>query len=127
MRVLLVEPDPATRDALALLLHSLPDVEIVGEVADGDFALALARTMRPDLVVTALELSVHTGIEITGILRMERPDVRVIGLSTGEPRARVQAMLNAGAMACVSSGDALLTLLTALLRWDAGVRGDGPQ
>ncbi len=116
MRVLLAEPDPAAREALRPLLNGLPDVEVVGEAADGKFALALARATQPDVLVIALVLPAFTGIEITGILRMERPSVRVIGLSNGERPARVQAMLNAGAVACVGSEAALVALLNMLAR-----------
>ncbi len=109
MRVLLANPEPATREAITPLLNGLPDVEVVGEAADGKLALALARATQPDVLVIAIDLPAFTGIQITGMVQMERPSVRVIGLSTGERPARVQAMLNAGAVACVSSEAALVT------------------
>ncbi len=116
MRVLLANPEPATREAITPLLNGLPDVEVVGEAADGKLALALARATQPDVLVIAIDLPAFTGIEIADTLRLERPTVRVIGLATGQPRARVQRMLTAGAMACVEDQDALVTAVEMLAR-----------
>ncbi len=87
---------------------------MVGEAADGKFALSLTRAIQPDVLVIALDLPAFTAIEIAGMLRMERPSARVIGLSNGERPARVQAMLNAGAVACVGSEAALVAMLNML-------------
>jgi DNA-binding NarL/FixJ family response regulator len=61
MRVLLADPDPATREAIGVLLHRLPQVEVISEGTDGRFALALARTMRSDVLIFVLAFPGFTG------------------------------------------------------------------
>jgi CheY-like chemotaxis protein len=111
-----VDDDPSVRQAFTGILRAMPDVALLGEAADGRFAVALARAMRPDIVLMDIEMPVMSGIDATRIIHANCPGVRVIGLALDQPAQRVQAMLDAGAIACVSSYAALDTLLTALVR-----------
>jgi len=116
MRVLLVDDDPTVRQALTVVLRAMPSVAILGEAADGKFAVALARAMRPDIVIMDLDMPVMNGIDATRTIHADCPRVRVIGLALEQSAQRVQAMLDAGAMACLTSATALPALLSALLR-----------
>jgi two-component system secretion response regulator SsrB len=116
MRVLLVDDDLRMRQALTALLRAIPGVVILGEAADGRFAVALTRAMAPDLVLVDLDLPVMTGLDATRTIRVDCPGVGVIGLAMKQSAERVQAMLDAGALACVTSAAVLPALLSALLR-----------
>ena len=119
MRVLLVDDDPSVRQTLTGILQAMPDVAILGEASDGRFAIALTRAMRPDIVIMDLDMPVMNGLDATRTIHADCPNVRVIGLAMEQPAQRVQAMLDAGAIACVGSSEALDTLLRALVRHSA--------
>jgi DNA-binding NarL/FixJ family response regulator len=98
VRVLLVDDQALFREALATLLDVRDDVEVVGEAADGDEALRRVAALSPDVVLMDLRMPVLDGIAATRRLRAERPDVRVIALTTFDNDEDVFAALRAGAV-----------------------------
>ena len=113
-RLLLVDDHQMFREALHLLLERNPRLEIVGESGDGNEALALARTLLPDIVCMDIDLPGINGIEITRRLRAERPQVRIIALSIFADRGYISDMLSAGALAYVTKAAASSELLRAI-------------
>ncbi len=83
--------------------------------------------MRPDTIIIDIDLPPLDGVEATRIIHNENPAVRVIGLALDQPRRRVQAMMDAGAVACVSSHTGLDTLLKAFLWRHAAVHPARPE
>ncbi len=118
MRLLLIHADAAARFVLASRVRALPGVEMIGEAADGKFAVALAQAMRPDVVLMALDMPIMDGITATRMLSTDNPStLRIVGIcNTDHNAAKVQAMLDAGAIACVRTAAALDALLTVLVR-----------
>ncbi len=127
MRVLLVVNDSATRQAIVPVLRAIPGVTLLGEAANSTHAVVLSRAMRPDTIIMDIDLRPLDGVGAMRIIHGDHPVVRVIGLALDQPRWRVQAMLNAGAVACVGSPAALDTLVKALMRRDAAVHCARPQ
>ncbi|WP_410053297.1 response regulator [Cellulosimicrobium cellulans] len=74
-----------------------PDVEVVGEVADGAAAVEAARTLRPDLVLMDLRMPVLDGAAATARIVAELPGVRVLVLTTYETDADILRAVEAGA------------------------------
>ncbi len=116
MRVLLVDDDGGVRQSVIAVLHSIPDIALLGEASDGKFALALTRAMRPDVVIMDIDMPIMGGVEAARAIQADCPGVRVIGIAVNQPRDRIQAMLDAGAIACVNKIDSLYVLLTAIAR-----------
>ena len=102
VRVLLADDHAVARRGMARLIEEEPDMEVVGEAADGTEAVDLARRLRPDVVVMDVSMPGLGGIDATRILHAEMPDVRVVGLSLFEEIERAAAMRQAGAAHCFS-------------------------
>ncbi|WP_415034307.1 response regulator [Azonexus sp.] len=113
-RLLLVDDHQMFREALHLLLERNPRLEIVGESGDGHEALALARSLKPDVICLDIDLPGINGIEITRRLKNELPQCRVIALSIFADRGYISDMLAAGALSYVTKAAASTELLRAI-------------
>lgn len=99
IRVLLADDQALLRATFRILIDSCPDMEVVGEAADGAEAVDLARTHRPDLVVMDIRMPGTDGLAATSAICAD-PDltaVRVLILTTFEIDAYVAQALRAGA------------------------------
>lgn len=65
IRVLVAEDQSAVRAGLVLILGSAPDIEVVGEASDGEQAVAMARAVRPDLVLMDIQMPRLDGVSAT--------------------------------------------------------------
>ncbi len=120
IRVLLVDDHVILRVVLSQLLRTEPDIDVVGGASDGRQAVEMARALRPDVVIMDLSLPVMNGIEATGLIKAEMPDVRVIGLSMYNKEEMGEAVLAAGAVVYLSKGAPAEELLNA-------IRANGPS
>ena len=98
IRILLVDDHSVVRQGLKMFLALDPDLDVVGEAADGAEALRLARELQPDVVLMDLLMPVMDGIAATGVIRGELPDTEVIALTSVLEDASVIGAVNAGAI-----------------------------
>ena len=75
-----------------------PDIQVVGEAQDGQEALAMARELKPDVVLMDLLMPVMDGLESTKTIRTELPEVEVIALTSVLEGASVTGAVRAGAI-----------------------------
>lgn len=97
IRVLLVDDEPLVREGFGLIVGSQPDLDIVGDAADGAAALELARRHRPDVVLMDVRMPVLDGIAATRAITAELAATRVIVLTTFDLDEYVHDALRAGA------------------------------
>ena len=96
--ILLVDDQPLFREGLRTLLSVHPDFEVVGEAANGAEAIRLVRLHSPSVVLMDLQMPVLDGVAATRSLHEERPDCRVIVLTTFDDDEMVFDGLRAGAV-----------------------------
>jgi DNA-binding NarL/FixJ family response regulator len=121
IRVLVVDDQTLFRESLAVLLSAQPDIEVVGEAADGAAALERAATLEPHVVLMDLRMPVLDGIAATRKLRASHPEVQVIALTTFDADADVFAALGAGALGYLLKDVSAETLVEAVR---AAARGE---
>ncbi len=121
VRVLLVDDQALFREALATLLATRDDVDVVGEAGNGDEALTRAAELAPDVVLMDLRMPVLDGVAATRRLRAEQPGVRVIALTTFDDDEDVFAALRAGAVGYLLKDVSSARLVEAVL---AAARGE---
>ena len=97
VRVLIADDHPVVRSGLAGMLAVEPDLEVVGEAADGEQAVALAHELLPDLVLMDLRMPVLDGAAATARVVAELPGVRVLVLTTYETDTDIVRAVEAGA------------------------------
>jgi DNA-binding NarL/FixJ family response regulator len=102
---------------LISLVNTEPDMQVVGEAADGAQAVDLFTRMNPDLVLMDLRMPVKDGIEATKAIRAKQPEARILMLTTFDGDTDIHRAIQAGAQGYVlknSTGDKLIPALRAV-------------
>lgn len=122
IRVLLVEDQAMVRGALASLLGLEPDIEVVGEAADGREALAVALRVRPDIALLDIEMPGEDGISAGARIREALPGCRIMILTTFGRPGYLRRAMEAGAMAFLVKDSPARELAAAVRRVRDGER-----
>ena len=97
IRVVIVDDHSLVRDGLRARLSVVPGLQVVGEAASGEQALALAAADPPDLMLVDVGMRGMNGIELATALRERHPQIRVLMLSMYDNREYVLSAIRAGA------------------------------
>jgi DNA-binding NarL/FixJ family response regulator len=116
VRVVLVEDNEVFRDALELLLGMRDDVAIVASVGDGVAAVAAAKEYRPDVMLMDYRMPALDGIQATAQIVEEVPGVAVVALTASADDAEREALVEAGAVACLMKDQELDEIVAAILQ-----------
>jgi len=95
--LLLADDHKIVREGTRQLLEQYPDLEVVGEAADGAEAVELAVELQPDVVIMDVRLPVLSGMEATRIITSRYPRIRVVVLSAYDGDEYIFPLLEAGA------------------------------
>ena len=101
-RVVLVEDNEVFREALQLLFSVRSDLEVVASAASGSDAVEMCREHRPDVVLMDYRLPGLDGVQATAAVRRSCPSTAVVGLTASGTAGEIEALLGAGAVACLS-------------------------
>ena len=127
IRVLIAEDQSMVAGALAALLQIEGDIEVIGTARDGREALDLAHNLRPDVVVTDIEMPEMSGLELAKRLRDEGGRERVVILTTFARPGYLRRALDAGASGYVLKAAPSRDLAEAIRRIHAGGRAIDPE
>jgi len=108
------------RQGTAELLHREPDIEVVGEAANGQEAVELADRLRPDIVVMDVRMPVLSGIDATRRIRSETPEVQVLVLTAHDDDQYIFSLLQAGASGYLLKSAPIGDLIRAVRQVMAG-------
>jgi DNA-binding NarL/FixJ family response regulator len=97
IRVLLADDHPLFRRGVASFLSAEGGFEVVGEAADGQQALEMARSLKPDVVLMDVSMPVMDGLAATRRIKAEMPSVRIVILTVSNGEGGAYDALQAGA------------------------------
>jgi NarL family two-component system response regulator LiaR len=97
IRVLIVDDHAVVRMGLRVFLDLQPDIEVVGEAADGSEGVAMARRLEPDVILMDLLMPNMDGITAIGRIKAERPETEIVTMTSFIEEDKVTAALEAGA------------------------------
>ena len=114
IRILIVDDHAIVREGQRALIDTEPGMEVVGEAADGDQAVKLACSLRPDVILLDLVMPRKGGIEAIGEIREENPQARILILTSFAEDDRVYAAIKAGALGYLMKDASPKEILTAI-------------
>jgi DNA-binding NarL/FixJ family response regulator len=96
-RIVIADDHGLIRAGLRALLEDVPDMQVVGEAADGNAVLRLAAELQPDIILMDVSMPGMNGIEATSQIRGISPQTRVLALTVHEDEGILREMIRAGA------------------------------
>ena len=113
-RILIVDDVPQVRRELRTLLPLLDAIDVVGEAENGQDAIELAATLRPDVILMDVEMPIVDGLTATRLIKQQCPQCRIVILSIHADEAVRAKARSAGADDFVDKGAPLAALLQAI-------------
>ena len=120
IRVLLADDHEIVRDGLKRILAATTDVQVAGEAASGDAALALVKAGDFDVALLDMSMPGLSGIDLIKRIRVEKPKLRILVLSMHGEQQYAARALKAGAAGYLTKESAAEMLLGALRKVAAG-------
>jgi DNA-binding NarL/FixJ family response regulator len=120
IRVLIVDDHDVVRQGVRMYLALDPELEIVGEAANGEEAVQLCRAHKPDVVLMDLLMPVMDGVAATAIIRRELPDIEVLALTSVLEDQAIYRAMRAGAIGYLLKNTKAAELVQAIKAAAAG-------
>jgi DNA-binding NarL/FixJ family response regulator len=123
LRAILLDDHTMFREGLLSILSSHEGIEVVGHSSTGEEAYTLLRENSPDVVITQIDMDLHTAEEVIGRIREASPHSRIVVLTIFDNLRYVQALSRLGIDAYIhktSSSEELLATIDALMREPGG-------
>jgi two-component system NarL family response regulator len=127
IRVLLADDHAVVREGFAAICGYQPDIEVVGQAANGNQAVSLYQQLRPDVLLVDLRMPGRSGVEVIEAIRADDPNARVIVLTTFDGDEDIFRALEAGARGYLLKDSSTAELLEAIRGVHAGQRRVPPE
>jgi DNA-binding NarL/FixJ family response regulator len=122
IHVILADDHAMVRHGIRLLLESEPDIEVIGEAADGLEVAALVERMAPDVLVLDIAMPGLSGLDVAKEVTRRSPTTRIAMLSMHDSESYVLEAVRSGAIAFIAKGAASGELVRAVRSAAAGRR-----
>ena len=113
-RVALIEDNDVFRQALELLLELRGEIEIVASEPDGSRVVEICAELSPDVLLVDYRLPGLDGVQIARLVTDACPEVAIVALTAAAEEREIEAMLEAGAVACVRKDEPLDAIIDAV-------------
>jgi len=113
-RVLIVDDHAAIRRGVQAILHPFPEWEFCGEADNGNDAIRMADTLKPDVIIMDVSMPGLNGIDATRAIRKAQPDIKIVLLTLHDSADLVRSAFRAGARGYLLKTDAEQELVKAL-------------
>ena len=120
IRVLLIDDFPLVREGMAAALARDPGIDVVGHAENGAAGLALARELRPDVVLLDLHMPEMGGMVVLERLRRELPQTRALVMTASEKAETLLAAVSAGAAGYITKRSSRQELCDAVITVHGG-------
>ena len=127
IRLLVADDHAVVRMGLVTLLESEKDIEVVGEAGDGNAAVSAARKTAPDVVLMDLVMPKKDGADATAAIKAERPETKVLILTTFSDTDDIARALNAGAEGAMLKNADYSEVAAAIRKVAAGKKSVAPE
>lgn len=101
IRILLVDDHEMVRIGVSAYLHSQPDMDVAGEAVNGEEAVQMALTLRPDVILMDMVMPVMNGAEATEAIIREWPEAKIMIVTSFLDDDKVYPALKAGAVSYI--------------------------
>ena len=118
----MVDDHDLVRMGITRMLADIPDIRVVGEASSGESALALARELKPDVVLMDLRMPGIGGLEATRKLLRQQPDIKVVAVTICDEDPFPSRLLQAGAAGYLTKGACLDEMVKAIRHVMSGQR-----
>ena len=121
IKVLIADDHQVLREGLRLLFEKTPDIEVIGEASDGEEVIAKAKELSPDIILMDISMPEINGLEASGRIIREMPEIKILLLSVHESDEYLAEMLNlglAGYILKTASGREVIFAIRAVSKGD---------
>lgn len=114
LKILLAEDHQTVREGIKMLVNSQSDMEVIGEAGDGEVAIEMTKTLRPDVIIMDISMPRMNGLMATKRLRAANSEVKILTLSRHTDDGYLQQLLAAGVNGYVLKQSAPTHLINAI-------------
>jgi DNA-binding NarL/FixJ family response regulator len=114
IRVLIVDDHAVFSDALATILRTEADVEVVGKGGSVQEAISLAHTLQPDVVLLDVHMPDGSGIQAAAAIKKDRPQTQVVILTSDEEESVLRSAVQAGVTGYLSKHESAAQVVQAV-------------
>ncbi len=125
IRILVVDDHTVVREGLCVLIEEWPEFQVVGQAGDGEQAVRLARTLRPDVILMDLVMPRKDGVAAIGEIKEEDPGARILVLTSFSEDRKAFEAVKAGALGYLlkdSSSDEVLQAIRDVFRGELSLQ-----